>query len=152
MSDMTEPWTSARSPVRRYGVAVAGVALALLLSIWIPTPLREKHHSALFFIAVVLTTVNGGLGPGLVAVALAAAAIEVFLVRPFQGDRDPPDPVGGQPGFSEAASVAAVVRVAVFAASALLVDMVNRRRLRAEVAARATGLELDVARQVQQKL
>src|SRR2546421_11361694 len=114
MSAISEPLTLARSPVRRYGVAVASVALALLLSIWIPTPLREKHHSALFFVAVIVTTVNGGLGPGLAAVALATAAIELFLVRPFHGDRDRPDPADGQPGFSEAPFLAAVVRRAAF--------------------------------------
>ncbi len=144
--------TSARSPVRRYGVAVASVALALLVSIWVPTPLREKHHSALFFAAVIVTTINGGLGPGLVAIALATVAIQLFLVRPFHGDLERPDPIEGQPGFSEAAFVASVVRVGVFAASALLVSLLNRRRLRAEVAAQAADLELRVARQVQQKL
>src|SRR5262245_29478408 len=110
MSDTAEPLTLARSPVRRYGVAVASVALALLL--------REKHHSALFFVAVVVSTLYGGVGPGLAAIALATGAIEYFLVRPFHEDRQPPDTITGQPGFPEAAFVASVVRVAVFAVSA----------------------------------
>src|SRR5438067_9887484 len=151
MSNVTEPLALARSPVRRYGVAVAGVALALLLSIWLPLPLREKHHSALFFVAVIVSTLYGGVGPGLAAIALATAAIEYFLVRPFQGDAHPTD-AEGEPGFPEAAAVASVVRVAVFAASALLVSLLNWRRLRAEVAARSSDLELRVARRVQQKL
>src|SRR5438128_7289046 len=152
MSDIAEPLTLPRSPVRRYGVAVASVALALLLSIWVPTPLQEKHHSALFFVAVVVSTLYGGVGPGLVAIALATGAIEYFLVRPFQGDRQPPDAINAQPGFSEAAFVATVVRVAVFAVSALLISLLNWRRLRAEVAARSSDLELRIARQIQQKL
>src|SRR5438270_2942688 len=153
MSDKAEPLAlTKRSPVRRYGVAVASVALALLLSIWVPTPLPEKHHSALFFVAVIVSTLYGGVGPGLVAIALATAAIEYFLVRPFQGDPAPPDPVTGEPGFSEAAVVASVVRVGVFVTSALLVSLLNWRRLRAEVAAHSSDLELRVARRVQQQL
>src|SRR5438874_9270318 len=152
MSDMAEPLTLARSPVRRYGVAVASVALALLLSIWVPTPLPEKHHSALFFVAVIVSTLYGGVGPGLVAIALATGAIEYALVRPFQDVRQPPDAVNDQPGFPEAAFAASVVRVAVFAVSALLVSLLNWRRLRAEVAARSSDLELRVARRVQQQL
>jgi serine phosphatase RsbU (regulator of sigma subunit) len=149
---MAEPLSLARSPVRRYGVAVASVALALLLSIWVPTPLMEKHHSALFFVAVIVSTLYGGVGPGLVAIALATGAIEYFLVRPFQSVRQLPDAIDPQPGFPEAAFVASVVRVAVFAVSALLISLLNWRRLRAEVAARSSDLELRIARQVQRKL
>ena len=149
---MAEPLTLARSPVRRYGVAVASVALALLLSLWAPTPLLEKHHSALFFIAVIVSTLYGGLGPGLVAIALATGGIEYFLVRPFQGVGQLPDDIEGQPGSPEAAFVTSVVRVAVFAVSALLISLLNWRRLRAEVAARSSDFELRIARQIQQKL
>src|SRR5205807_7632717 len=96
MSDKAEPLAlTKRSPVRRYGVAVASVALALLLSIWVPTPLLEKHHSALFFVAVIVSTLYGGLGPGLVAIALATGGIEYFLGRPVQGVRELPDVVRG---------------------------------------------------------
>jgi sigma-B regulation protein RsbU (phosphoserine phosphatase) len=42
--------------------------------------------------------------------------------------------------------------VAVFAISALLISLLNWRRLRAEVAARSSDLELRIARQIQQKL
>jgi serine phosphatase RsbU (regulator of sigma subunit) len=149
---MAESLSFARSPIRRYGVAVASVTLALLLSIWVPTPLLEKHHSALFFVAVIVSTLYGGMGPGLVAIALATAGIEYFLVRPFQDVQPLPLPSDGQPGFPEAAWVTSVVRVAVFAVSALLISVLNWRRLRAEVAARSSALELRVARQVQQKL
>jgi sigma-B regulation protein RsbU (phosphoserine phosphatase) len=148
---MADSLTLARSPVRRYGVAVVSVALALLLSIWVPTPLLEKHHSALFFIAVIVSTLYGGLGPGLVAIALATAGIDYFLVRPFQGVRQFPED-GAQPGTPEAAIVSSVVRVAVFAVSALLISLLNWRRLRAEVAARSSELELHIAREIQQKL
>jgi hypothetical protein len=152
MSVMAESLFVARSPVRRYGVALASVTLALLLTIWVPTPLLEKHHSAIFFVAVIVSTLYGGMGPGLVAIALATAGIEYFLVRPFQGVQQFPAPGDGQSGFPEVAWVTSFVRVAVFAVSALLISMLNWRRLRAEVAARSSDLELDLARQVQQQL
>jgi len=148
---MAEPLTLSRSPVRRYGVAVASVALALLLSIWAPTPLLEKHHSALFFIAVIVSTLYGGLGPGVVAIFLATAGIEYFLVRPFLGVQLLPDDAS-QPGSPEAAFVSSVVRVTVFGVSALLISFLNGRRLRAEVAARSSDIELHIAREIQQKL
>jgi hypothetical protein len=148
---MAEPLTLTRSPVRRYGVAVASVALALLLSIWAPTPLLEKHHSALFFIAVIVSTLYGGLGPGVVAILLATAGIEYFLVRPFLGVQLLPDDAA-QPGSPEAAFVSSVVRVTVFGVSALLISFLNGRRLRAEVAARSSDIELHIAREIQQKL
>jgi serine phosphatase RsbU (regulator of sigma subunit) len=149
---MAESFTLARSPVRRYSVAVASVVLALLLSIWIPTPLLEKHHSALFFVAIIVSTLYGGMGPGLVAIALATGAIEYVLVRPFHGVRQVPEGVNVQLGFPEAPLVASAVRVAVFAVSALLISLLNWRRLRAEVAARSSDLELRLARRVQQRL
>jgi hypothetical protein len=134
---MPEPLAPPHSPVRRYGAAVASVALALLLSIWVPTPFLEKRHSALFFVAVMASTWYGGRGPGLLATALSAAAIEYFLVRPF----DLP-----------LAADAILVRVAVFVLAAVLISSLNQQRLRAEVTARANALELHIARQVQQKL
>ena len=149
---MAEPFTRARSPVRRYSLAVASVALALLLSIWMPTPLREKHHSALFFVAIIVSTLYGGVGPGLLAIVLATGAIEFFLVRPFQGVRPLPEGVADQPGFPEVPWVDSAVRVAVFAVSSLLISLLNWRRLRAEVAARSSDLELSLARRVQQRL
>src|SRR5688500_5696735 len=102
---MAEPLTLSRSPIRRYGVAVASVTLALLLSIWAPTPLREKHHSALFFVAVIVSTLYGGVGPGLVAIALATGVIEYFLVHPFQATPQPPDDIDDPPSSSQAVLV-----------------------------------------------
>jgi sigma-B regulation protein RsbU (phosphoserine phosphatase) len=57
-----------------------------------------------------------------------------------------------QPGSPEAAFVSSVVRVTVFGVSALLISFLNGRRLRAEVAARSSDLELHIAREIQQKL
>lgn len=73
--ETTRPW------VLRYAVAVLTVGAALLATLMLP-PLRERSHSSLFFAAVVVASWFGGLGPGLLAVALSAWAIDYFLVPP----------------------------------------------------------------------
>ena len=66
--------------VWRYGLAVVSVAVALLI-----TKSLEQYtdHTPLFYAAIVVSAWFGGMGPGLVAVALAAIAIDYFLVPPL---------------------------------------------------------------------
>lgn len=66
--------------VWRYGLAVVSVAVALLI-----TKSLEQYtdHTPLFYAAIVISAWFGGMGPGLVAVALAAVAIDYFLVPPL---------------------------------------------------------------------
>src|SRR6185295_19916149 len=66
--------------VWRYGLAVISVAVALLI-----TKSLEQYtdHTPLFYAAIVVSAWFGGMGPGLVAVALAAIAIDYFLVPPL---------------------------------------------------------------------
>src|SRR5262245_43661940 len=66
-----------QSPLPRYGGAVALVGLALLLTelvAWLILPATETPV-VLFAVAVVLAAWQGGLGPGLVASALAALGV-----------------------------------------------------------------------------
>jgi two-component sensor histidine kinase len=62
-----------RSPVLRYGIAVAAVALALLAARLLETP-GEDHLLLLLLAAVVLSAWLGGFGPVLLATALSALA------------------------------------------------------------------------------
>jgi C4-dicarboxylate-specific signal transduction histidine kinase len=66
--------------VWRYGLAVVSVAVALLI-----TKSLEQYtdHTPLFYAAIVVSAWFGGMGPGLIAVALAAIAIDYFLVPPL---------------------------------------------------------------------
>ena len=66
--------------VWRYGLAVVSVAVALLI-----TKSLEQYtdHTPFFYAAIVVSAWFGGMGPGLLAVALAAVAIDYFLVPPL---------------------------------------------------------------------
>lgn len=71
-----------RSPLGRYSVAVLAVVLALLLT----QLLRwwfEPSIYPLFFAAVMFSSWYGGIGPGLLATALAALACAYFLIPPL---------------------------------------------------------------------
>src|SRR5690242_21559222 len=72
-----------RSLVRRYGVAVAAVAVALLLKALLSSVLNVDIPFLLFFATVALSAWYGGLGPGLLATALAALSIDYLLLPPF---------------------------------------------------------------------
>ena len=64
----------------RYGLAVLTVAVALVI-----TKSLEEYTdiTPLFYAAIVVSAWFGGMGPGLLAVALAAIAIDYYLVPPL---------------------------------------------------------------------
>ena len=59
-------------------MALVAVAIALLLTLSL-SPLIKPTVFPLFFVAVLVTAWYGGLGPGLLATGLAAAAIDYFF-------------------------------------------------------------------------
>src|SRR5579871_6846660 len=65
-----------------YGVAVLATGVSLLLR-WLLVPWFDYHAELMtFFPAVILSAYLGGLGPGLVATLLGAAAGKYFFVAP----------------------------------------------------------------------
>ena len=66
--------------VWRYGLAVITVATALVITRSLE---RYTDITPLFYAAVVISAWFGGMGPGLVAVALATMAIDYYLVPPL---------------------------------------------------------------------
>jgi len=66
--------------VWRYGLAVITVASALVITRSLE---RYTDITPLFYAAVVISAWFGGMGPGLVAVALATMAIDYYLVPPL---------------------------------------------------------------------
>jgi PAS domain S-box-containing protein len=74
---LKSPWPLAL----HYGVAIAAVMLALLLTLLIPT-LGEHTPFILFFPAVLVAAWFGGLGPALVATGLSTVAVDYFLLPP----------------------------------------------------------------------
>ena len=75
----------ASSAVSRYGLAVSGIAAALIVTLLLrPNALI----SPLFVLAIMLSAWYGGIGPGLVAALLATLAIASFLL-PFDLSHTP---------------------------------------------------------------
>jgi len=60
--------------LRGYGVAVIACGIALLIA----RPL--KAESSCFVLAVIVSSLFGGRGPGLLAVGLSAIAFDVFFL------------------------------------------------------------------------
>lgn len=103
--------------IRAYGSAVTCVAaaVALQLAIW---PYVQPTVTPPFFAAVMLSAWLGGLGPGLVATVLSAVASAYFFIPPVYSFRI---------GWDD------FLRLVGFAAVALLISMLNDRRMRAEM-------------------
>jgi PAS domain S-box-containing protein len=69
--------------LRRYGVAVASVAIALMLMLWLnPWVAMSNSPFLLFFGAVILSAWHGGKKPGLLATALSTLISAYFFVPP----------------------------------------------------------------------
>src|SRR5688500_12676627 len=72
---------AARSNLARYGLPVLTVAAAHVLThlLWLGS---DGNLSLLFITAVMVSALYGGLGSGLIAAALAAAASAYFYLPP----------------------------------------------------------------------
>lgn len=82
--------TSLPSRPLRYGVAVASVGLALGLKLLLnPVFMQEAQPFRLFLAAVVVSAWYGGLGPGLLATALAALVSDYFFISPINSFSGP---------------------------------------------------------------
>lgn len=68
-------------PLVRYALAVLLSGLALVLTLFLG-PLSERSDSLLFVVAIVVSSLYGGAGPGLVAVALSTLASAFFFLPP----------------------------------------------------------------------
>lgn len=115
-------------PWVRYGVAiVASVgALVLTLVLW---PMIQPSIFPLFFAAVMLSSWYGGLGPGLVATAMAVTSIDYFFL---------PEPGTRIVAFEMS------LRLGIFALVALLISSLTAARQRAEAALRKAHDELEI--------
>ncbi|MBD2041613.1 PAS domain S-box protein [Microcoleus sp. FACHB-672] len=103
--------------LRRYGVAVVAVALALLLTLLLG-PLLKATPTPLFFGAVALSSWYGGFPCGLLATILSALSLQYFFVEPiysFQG-----------------AALQDILLLGIFIMVALLISSLNAARLKAE--------------------
>ena len=112
----------------RYGVAVASVGAALLLSVLLRALVQENPF-LLFFAAVVFSAWFGGAGPALLAIFLSAVAVSYFFIPPL--------------GSLEVNRLGALRLVGFGVVSLLIISMSEARR-RAERAAQAQREQLQV--------
>ncbi|HKG23628.1 MAG TPA: PAS domain S-box protein, partial [Blastocatellia bacterium] len=115
------------SALLRYSLPVLANALALLATALLG-PAMEEMRTPLLFAAVAVCAWYGGLGPSLLAIALAALSLDLFLLSP----RATVNPI------------AEIVRLAVFILAALLITSLQIARKRAEKSAIDKQRSLDV--------
>src|SRR5947209_8549619 len=73
--------TPLRTTVARFGVAVAAVAAATVLALWL-RPIERASISPVFYIAVLIGAWYGGLWPGLLSTALAGFVTAWIFIPP----------------------------------------------------------------------
>jgi K+-sensing histidine kinase KdpD len=81
MSIRDPSWRRGRT-LLRYGVAVASVLVALLLT-WVLASSVESFRTPLFFTAIMLSTWFGGFRPGMVATLLSVLALKYDYMPPL---------------------------------------------------------------------
>jgi PAS domain S-box-containing protein len=114
------------SVIKRYGLAVVSVAIALSATMFLPD--SSRRITPLFFPAILLTTWFGGTGPGLFAVLLSTLSVNYFLLHSQR---------------TLAIGLNDIPYLAAFLVSALLVSSWSAMRRRAEEALRRARDELE---------
>ena len=71
-----------RHRLQRYGVAVLAVAIALVIKLLLSSLIKEESPFLLFFAAIIISALYGGIGPGVLATALAALTSDYFFLTP----------------------------------------------------------------------
>jgi two-component system sensor kinase FixL len=126
---MTESDRSAHrasSAVRRYGLAVSSVVIALSVALLLHP---DALVAPIFFLAIIITAWFGGFGPGLVAAVLTTLAITYFFLPPV---------------YSLSFHLNQIPHLVVFFVSAFLVSSWSAARSRAEALLRRTRDELEI--------
>lgn len=75
-------WQGPHSPIAAYGLSLAGVAIAVLVRLWLDPVLGDRLPFLTLFVAVVLAAWYGGRGPALLALVAGAIAAAFFLLEP----------------------------------------------------------------------
>jgi len=79
MSKSNPPlWPSKSSAISRYGIAVLSVAIAIVVAGLLTILLHTEPIASSMISAVMFAAWFGGLGPGLLAIALAVLAILIM--------------------------------------------------------------------------
>ena len=119
--------TDSRSPLLRYAIAVASVALALSLASLLSRR-ADPSHFTLFFAAVMMSAWYGGLGAGLLATILSALSLDYFFISR---------------NYSLVLNWSAFLRLGVFVLVASVTSSLTAARRRADEALRKAHAELE---------
>ena len=79
---MKKMLNTGRSPTVRYGVAALSVAVVALIRLLLHSLLGAYARFLPFFLAVTFSSWYGGLGPGLLATALATVIANTLILEP----------------------------------------------------------------------
>ncbi len=128
---MQSAWTGVssmrlRRPAHRYGVAVVLSVAALLATV----SFREMLSPSLFipsFLALSISAWLGGLGPGLLATALAVLGVDYFVLAPV--------------GTLRLSSAGDIIPLAAFAAVGTLISSLSGAARRSEIGSRERAAE-----------
>src|SRR4051794_21165712 len=104
-----------RDLFRRYGIAIASNAAAVLVTLLLFHSLFSRNPFALFYAAVMVSAYYGGLGPGLLATVVAVWALDYFFLPTF---------------FRPTMRLPDLVQVGLFGSVALLISGLNANRKR----------------------
>jgi PAS domain S-box-containing protein len=121
-----------RSPLLRYGVAVLAVGVVLALKLLLNPLIAEQSPFLLLAGAVMVGAWFGGLGPGLLATALAALVADYFFLPPR----------GSFTGLS-----VAFLPLALFAVQGLVISLLTQALRSARQRAEASALEAESHRE-----
>lgn len=108
-----------RATAMRYMIAVASVALALMATVGLQPFVHDREILALFIVAVTLSALYGGVGPGLLATALTVVATRFLVPSPLHSMMVTPE---------------GDILLALFVLSSLLITAVAARRTGTETA------------------
>src|SRR5215470_19708110 len=83
LAHRTPSFLNIPSGVRRYGLAIGSVAIALGLALALSRYGIEEIEFPIFLIAVAVTVWYTGVGPAVVAIALASLAFNYYFTKPY---------------------------------------------------------------------
>jgi K+-sensing histidine kinase KdpD len=140
----TGVWWSKPTTNSRYAIAVLSIAIALVASHLVVVFLHTEPFVSLFLCAIMFVAWFGGVGPGLLATALALLAFYYFLVPPINSFSLKSNSLA--PEFKD------LPRMVLFAITALIVNFLNAAQRDAEKSLQGCRDDLLVAIEDQRRI
>ena len=110
MSKSNPLWWPKPPVIMNYGIAVLSVTAALIIARRMEIVLQSAAHVSLFVCAVMFSAWLGGVGPGLLAIALSILAFDYYFLPPI---------------YSLAVEITEIPRLLIYALSALFVGSLS---------------------------